>query len=104
MQCARNFVKRLWEVKILPNIKSAVKRVKVTKKKTLRNREQKSILKTYIRKSREAIDNKSENVKEAFKNAIRAIDKAVSKNILHRNTAARKKAKLAKRFNQVVSE
>lgn len=88
----------------MPNIKSAKKRVKVIKKKTLRNKEQKSILKTYIRKFREAVSSNSENVKETFENAIRAIDKAVSKNILHRNTAARKKSKLAKMFNKIVSE
>ena len=88
----------------MPNIKSAKKRVKVIKKKTLRNKEQKSILKTYIRKFREAVSSNSENVKETLENAIRAIDKEVSKNILHRNTAARKKSKLAKMFNKIVSE
>ena len=88
----------------MPNIKSAKKRVKVIKKKTLRNKEQKSILRTYIRKFKEAISSNSENVKETFDNAIKAIDKAVSKNILHRNTAARKKSKLAKMFNKIVSE
>lgn len=97
-------MKRVWEVRVLPNIKSAKKRVKVINKKTLRNRVQKSILKTSIRKSREAMDNDPKNAKEAFENAIKSIDKAVSKHILHRNTAARKKSKLAKRFNKVVNE
>ena len=84
----------------MPNIKSAMKRVKGIKTKTLRNNIQKSILKTSIRKCKEAIANNDANKEEAFKNAIKSIDKAVSKNILHRNTAARKKSKLAKEYNK----
>ena len=93
----------VWEVENLPNIKSAMKRVKVIKTKTLRNNIQKSILKTSIRKCKEAIATGASNKEEAFKNAIKSIDKAVSKNILHRNTAARKKSKLAKQFNTSVN-
>lgn len=88
----------------MPNIKSAKKRVKVIKKKTLRNNIQKSILRTSIRKFREAFANKASDIEEIFKNAIKSIDKAVSKNILHRNTAARMKSKLAKKYNKRVAE
>lgn len=74
---------------LLPNIKSAKKRVKITKKKRLRNRSLKSAFKTALRK----VDaQKSESVIRA----IRALDKAVTKGILHRNNAARKKSRLTK--------
>ena len=88
----------------MPNIKSAKKRVKVIKKKTLRNNIQKSILRTSIRKFKEAFANKASNIEEVFKNAMKAVDKAVSKKVLHRNTAARMKSKLAKNYNKRVSE
>ena len=81
-----------------------MKRVKVAEKRNLRNREQRSKLRTVLRRSREAIENKAENAKEAFDRAIKAIDMAVSKRILHRNTAARKKSTLAKKFNSVFAE
>ena len=88
----------------MPNIKSAKKRVRVIKKKTLRNNIQRSILRTSIRKFREAFANKASDIEEVFKNAIKAVDKAVSKKILHRNTAARMKSKLAKKYNKRVTE
>ncbi len=88
----------------MPNIKSAKKRVKVIKKKTLRNNIQRSILRTSVRKFKEAFANKASNIDEVFKDAMKAVDRAVSKKVLHRNTAARIKSKLAKKHNKRVSE
>ena len=87
------------EVKDLPNIKSAIKRVKVSKVKTLNNVMRKSALKTTIKKAKEAIENKDSLSLEILKRAASTIDKAASKNILHKNTAARRKSKLAKALN-----
>lgn len=88
----------------MPNIKSAMKRVKVTEAKTLRNSMIKSALKTSIRKAKEAIAGKEEDHADALKNAIKAIDKSVAKHILHKNTAARKKSKLVKSLNALTAK
>ncbi|MCL6634642.1 MAG: 30S ribosomal protein S20 [Peptococcaceae bacterium] len=86
----------------MPNIKSAAKRVEIIRKRTLRNARIKSALKTTIRKFEEAM--KAANKEEAgvkLRNALRAIDKAVTKGVLHKNTASRKKSRLARRFNKL---
>lgn len=83
----------------MPNIKSAIKRVKVLKTKTLQNTLKKSALKTSIRKVKEAISSKDESAATLLKNATSAIDKAAAKNMLHKNTAARRKSRLAKALN-----
>lgn len=71
----------------MPNIKSAKKRVKVTKTKTERNKSYKSELRTLIK---DAMAKGAEDA--AVKTAIKKLDQSVSKGILHKNTAARKKA------------
>ena len=83
----------------MPNIKSAKKRVKVIATKTLRNKALNSALKTSIKKANVNIANDSENKNESVKLAIKKIDQAVSKGIIHKNTAARKKSKLVKKLN-----
>lgn len=84
----------------MPNIKSSKKRVKVIKTKTLRNKINKTNLKTDIKKANVALETNSDNKAAAVKNALVEIDKMVSKGILHKNTAARKKSKLAIRLNK----
>ncbi len=79
----------------MPNIKSAKKRVKVIATKTLRNKAIKSELKTYVKKAQNAEENKAETVRVAIKK----IDQAAAKGILHKNTAARKKSALARSLN-----
>lgn len=78
----------------MPNIKSAKKRVKVTEAKTLRNKVFKSALRTSIKKANTAIAAGSEDSQTLLKAAVQDIDRAVSKGILHKNTAARKKSAL----------
>ncbi len=85
----------------MPNIKSAKKRVKVIAAKTLRNKSLNSSLKTSIKKANAAIDNNANEKSEVVKVAVKKIDQAVSKGILHKNTAARKKSKLVKKLNKV---
>ena len=75
----------------MPNIKSAKKRVKVIAAKTERNKAINSALKTDIKKANIAIEANAENKAEAVRVALRAIDKATAKGILHKNTAARRK-------------
>ena len=83
----------------MPNIKSAKKRVKVTEVKANHNKAFNSALKTEIKKANTAIENNAENKAEAVKVAVKKIDQAVAKGILHKNTAARKKSALAKKAN-----
>ena len=83
----------------MPNIKSAKKRVKVIATKTARNKAINSALKTEIKKANAAIDTNTENKAEAVRVAIKAIDKAAAKGVLHKNTAARKKSSLARKLN-----
>ena len=83
----------------MPNIKSAIKRVKVTEKKNLRNRIVKSKVKTAIRKFETEVATAPANAGAQYILTTSAIDKAVAKGILHKNTANRKKARLAKMVN-----
>lgn len=86
----------------MPNIKSAIKRVNVIEKKTLRNNMIKSAYKTAIRRFDEAVENK--NVEEAtklFSFATKKIDQACTKGVIVKNTAARKKSNLAKKLNAI---
>lgn len=87
----------------MPNIKSAEKRVDVIEKRTLRNAPIKTAVKTSVRKFEEALTAAPDAAKEKLTKAVEAIDKAVTKGVLHKNTAARKKSRLAKKFNKSVS-
>lgn len=80
----------------MPNIKSAKKRVKVNQTKALQNKIFKSALRTTIKKANTEITANSENKTESVRLAVKSIDKAVSRGILHKNTAARKKAQLCR--------
>mgnify|MGYP004445277157 CR=1 FL=1 len=88
----------------MPNIKSAKKRVKVIAAKTLINKAQKSRLKTDIKKANAAVEANTENKAEAVRTAVKAIDKAVAKGILHKNAAARRKSSLDCRLNKAGQE
>jgi small subunit ribosomal protein S20 len=84
----------------MPNIKSAIKRVSVIEKKTLRNNMIKSEYKTAIRRFEEALaNNDKEKATELFSVATRKIDQACTKGVIVKNTAARKKSNLAKKLN-----
>ncbi len=82
----------------MPNIKSAKKRVKVIAAKTERNKAARSALRTEIKHANAAIA-AGENKEEALRAAVKKIDQAAAKGLLHKNTAARKKSALAKKAN-----
>jgi small subunit ribosomal protein S20 len=84
----------------MPNIKSAIKRVKTTSTRTLRNAAAKSALRTSIKKFEAALAANDANAGALLKQALRNLDKAVTKGLLHKNTAARKKSRLTKKFNK----
>lgn len=85
----------------MPNIKSAKKRVKVIATKTAQNKAYNSALKTVIKKANVAMKSNSADKAEAVRAAVKKIDQASAKGILHKNTAARKKSALVKKLNVV---
>ncbi len=85
----------------MPNIRSAAKRSRQAEKRELRNKRVKSLVKTSIRRFEEALHSgDEEEAKSMLNRAVRQIDKAAAKGILHKNNAARKKSSLSRRFNQ----
>ena len=88
----------------MPNIKSAIKRVSVIEKKTLRNNMIKSGYKSAVKKFEQALE--SGNIEEAktlFSQATKKIYQACSKGVIVKNTAARKKSNLAKKLNAAIA-
>ncbi|MCL2747843.1 MAG: 30S ribosomal protein S20 [Oscillospiraceae bacterium] len=80
----------------MPNIKSAKKRVKVIKRKTLANRMYKSGLKTSLKKAEAAItQGDPASAGDVYRTVQRDIDRAAARGILHKNAAARRKSRLA---------
>jgi len=86
----------------LANIASAKKRVRQANKRTLHNNKVKSQIRYSIKKFLEAIDTAdSDSIQASFKEAVKIIDKAVSKGVIHKNAAARKKSSLYKKLLEV---
>jgi len=86
----------------MPIIKSAKKRVKVTEKKTAQNKEWKERLKNAIKNMEKAVEaGDKEAAAEQLKETKKVIDEAVTRNILHKNNAARKKSRLTKMYNNM---
>ena len=86
----------------MPNIKSAKKRVLVNQTKAARNKAAKSALKTQLKYFDAAIieGNRSE-ADVAYKVAVKAVDKAAAKGLLHKNNAARKKSSMTLKLNKL---
>lgn len=83
----------------MPNIKSAKKRVLVNQTKAARNKALKSNLKTMMKTANQAVEAKADNMDVAVANAVKTIDMACSKGLIHKNNAARKKSKLVSKLN-----
>lgn len=85
---------------MMPNIKSAKKRVLVSKANCERNKAYRSALRTAVKKADAAIDSKTDDMAVTVKAAVKKIDQAASKGIIHKNNAARKKSALVTRLNK----
>ena len=83
----------------MANIKSAKKRILVAEKKRVRNQAHRSALRTAVKKANVAIENNADNKAEAVNEAIRTIDKAAGRGIIHKKKAARAKSQLATHLN-----
>ena len=79
----------------MANTKSAMKRMRQSETRRVRNRTIRSQVRTAVKTARAA---GGDALRTAVSEAIRALDKAVTKGVIHRNTAARKKSALARRL------
>jgi len=88
----------------MANIKSAKKRIKQSEKRRLINLDRRTSLKTSIKKLLKAIEAKEtpEKIQQLFKEAQTKLSRAKGKGLIHRNTAARKTSRLAKRVAQAL--
>ena len=83
--------------------KTPAKRARIAEANRLRNKAYKSRLNTYIKGYEASLNGEDMDIaREKLQKVISLIDKNVSKGVLHKNTAARKKSKLSRKFNQAV--
>lgn len=83
----------------MANTRSARKRIKQNDRRRLRNRAVRSAVRGSVKGAREALTGKSADSATVVREAIRALDRAVTQGIIHRNTAARRKSSLARKLN-----
>ena len=89
----------------MPNIKSSAKRDALSKAANAKNKAGKSNLKTTLKKfDSAAAGGNREEAAGAYKDAVKTVDRAVSKGLIHKNNAARKKSKIARRINAMRAE
>ena len=86
----------------MANTKSAEKRIRQEEKRNLRNRTQRSKLKTAIKKVMTATE--AETAASAFRESAALLDRMASRDLIHRNKAARKKSQLARQVKSVGAE
>jgi len=84
----------------MANIKSSAKRALLIEKATARNRSSKSLMKTNIKKfDAAAAGSDREAAQGAYKAAIKTVDRAATKNLIHKNKAARRKSAMTRKLN-----
>ena len=84
----------------MPNIKSSAKRDQLAKARNAKNKAAKIALKTAMKKFSAAVaEGDKETAASTYKAAVRAVDKAAGKNLIHSNNAANKKSKMARKLN-----
>jgi len=86
----------------MPNIKSSAKRDQLAKVRFMRNKANKTALKTQLKKFDAAVrEGNRETAATTYKVAVKSIDRAVSKGLIHKNNAAHKKSKITRAFNEL---
>lgn len=84
----------------MPNIKSSAKRDQLAKARNAKNKAEKSALKTAVKKFDAAVaEGNKEAAVSTYKAAVKAVDKAAGKNLIHKNNAANKKSKMTVKLN-----
>ena len=86
----------------MPNIKSSSKRVMLSQKAAAKNKSAKSLMKTNIKKFDAAASvGDQEAAERAYKAAVKTVDRAATKGLIHKNKAARRKSALTKKLNEI---
>ena len=86
----------------MPNIKSSSKRVLLSQKAAAKNKAAKSLMKTNIKKFDAAVAaGDRETADNAYKTAVKTVDRAATKGLIHKNKAARRKSALTKKLNSI---
>jgi small subunit ribosomal protein S20 len=85
----------------MANTKSAQKAMRQAERRTTRNQSARSAVRTYVKKAGEAVLGTTEDAAEVVRAAVRALDKAALKGIVHPNAAARRKARLMSRLHRL---
>ena len=86
----------------MANIRSQIKRNKQNAAARLRNRVYRGSARTFVRKAQSAVRNENTELAETeVLKAIRALDKAAAKGVIHKNNAARRKSRLMAHFNSI---
>ena len=84
----------------MANIKSSAKRALIIEKTTAKNKAAKSLMKTNVKKfDAAAAGNDRDMAEDAFKTAVKTVDRAATKNLIHKNKAARRKSAMTKKLN-----
>ena len=84
----------------MANTSSAKKRMRQNPKRQMRNKRIRTRARTFVKNAREAIDGNPQTSEEAAAAALRELDKAASRGVIHRNNAARRKSRLMKHLNR----
>ena len=88
----------------MANIASQIKRNKQNEKRRLRNKSVRSELRTRVKVAESAATDGSEDLEEATRLAMKRIDKAAAKGVIHKNEASRRKSRLSKRLAKLSAE
>ena len=84
----------------MPNIKSSAKRDQLAKARNAKNKAEKSALKTAVKKFDAAVaEGNKDAAASTYKDAVKTVDKAAGKNLIHKNNAANKKSKMTLKLN-----
>jgi small subunit ribosomal protein S20 len=102
----------LRQISTVANIKSSIKRIQVAERNRLRNKSYKTAVKTLMKKYFDAVQTYTAEptpeqmaiVQERMSVAYSKIDKAVKRGVLHRNTGARKKSRLARAIQPATAQ
>ena len=86
----------------MANLRNAIKEIRKTRSRTIRNLKQKREMKKVIKKVRDFADKgKKKEAEKAYVLATKKIDKTAKNHVIHKNTASRYKSRLAKRINKI---
>lgn len=92
------------EITNLANLKSAIKRIRQSEKARQRNRVYRSRARTFVKKVNTLLDQgRIQEAAEASTAALSALDRAAASGVIHKNNAARRKARLMARLNKAQS-